>query len=164
MRSSKLLLIYAIPTLILLGTLWALAIWAPGDRAAFFGALALYLAPISSLAGELFDRWEHEANLDGLSSQEREERFKEAMTNDILPRARLRIDGFLFRSTVAAGLWIGVWAYRPLLMAICAFIAMLALGRSFNSPPELCYFAIIRNVGTLSAAVALGMAFRALLN
>lgn len=148
----------------LLALLGTLAYWVPGDRAAFFGALALCLVPLIPLSLDLLENWQRKVDAQRLDPREYRKRLQEELDAGFPLDTRAQITRAIFQSNLIAGLWLGVLAHQPLLMMGCLLLVVVATGAVANSPSRHRLLGTIRMAGTLSAAVAMGMALRLLLH
>lgn len=165
MSRLKLRLLYAGLAALLFAILWALARWVPGDRAAFFGAMALYTLPVIPPGLDLVDHFERQYGaVDRLPPKELRGRIYADTGREIPLWIRTRVNLTFFCSTLVAGLWTGVTAQHPLLMAGCFVLTLIGLGNIINTPGDHRLFGVTRVAATLSAAVTIGMAFRLLLH
>jgi hypothetical protein len=132
--------------------LWLLARRLPGDRAAFFGAVAILLLTWLGISLYVFEVVESNPSTSNLNS----EAFNRHLRERVMPPMRVKARPYRYAATVLSGLWIGSMAEHPWLMGGCALLAEIALGGAMDALPRFRLYGTLRVVATLSAAIALG--------
>jgi len=160
MSRIKLRFLYVGLAALLLAILWMLAWWVPGDRAAFFGALTLFIVPLLGWAACL----DHLLTGDTLAAELSGAELDRYLLRKYAPRWLPKGQAYVFGQTFLIGLWIGSTAQHPGLMAACALLAGIAMGGAIGATARFRLPGTVRLLSILYAAVAIGMAFRLLLH
>lgn len=142
--------------LVLLGTLWLLARRVPGDRAAFFGAVAFFLLAFLGCILYLFQALDSDPNASGLAGAE----LNLYVHRQLIPRLRAQVRRYRFVRTFLAGLWIGSMAQHPWQMGGCAFLAEIAIGGAMDALPRFRLWGTGKALGRLVLGIALGVFLR----
>lgn len=141
---------------VLAGTLWLLARRLPGDRAAFFGSLAIFLLALLGTSLYAFEVVESDPVIQKLDIEE----YNRDLRTRWMPLLRTKVLPYRYAFMVLSGLWIGIMAQHPWLMGACACLAEIAFGGAMDSLPRFRLYGTALVIGRLVLGIVLGLFVR----
>lgn len=141
---------------VLAGTLWLLARMVPGDRAAFFGALAFFLLAALGLILYLFQLPDSDLATNDLDVAE----FNRHLREQVMPRLRVKVRPYRYVHTFLTGMWMGIMAQHPWMIGACALLAEIAVGGAMDSLPRFRLYGTVLIIGRLILGIAFGLFLR----
>lgn len=142
--------------LVLGGTLWLLARRMPGDRAAFFGSLAIFLLTLLGSSLYAFEVVESDRTMDELDVEE----YNRYLRTRWMPPLRAKVLPYRYAFMVLSGLWIGMMAQHPWMIGACALLAEIAVGGATDSLPRFRLYGTAWVIGRLIVGIMFGLFLR----